>query len=215
MVQFKFNKLSDADQLELLKYMPINERVRFERFNSMWAKLLARLWFVQDQLLLGTSSPIITRCHPIGRSDNFGAYNTPATVMLKIIRRCKNIKTLYVNSAKGFLEFNAATQLANFLNDCKDLEHLDILFINTAFFDLFVPTDKFTCLSTFEYANFTLLYCKKGIVEQFPLKCLNLHTFNFKRWNLIDRTAVEQLVTDEWDVRFNELINLRFVKVNF
>lgn len=40
--------LTDDDQLELLKYIPIKERIRFERINTGWANLLGRLWLSQN-----------------------------------------------------------------------------------------------------------------------------------------------------------------------
>lgn len=49
-------QVSDSAKLELLKYMPLKERIRFERINKTWARLLENIWLSQEHLQFCTGS---------------------------------------------------------------------------------------------------------------------------------------------------------------
>lgn len=228
MEQFKFQNLRDDHQLEILKYMLIKERVRFERVTTNWANLLDKLWLSQKQLAFcsGVSRSPASGCHSIGRIDCLYQRRMPDKAMFKIISRCKNLIALEFSN-KIFSKLDEAkklalndslemsAQLANVLDDnCKELEHLDIPDINKAFFELFTPSDKFTCLIPSTYDRLKILYGKKMM----PDKLLALKTVNFRKHfyrademtlDLINTASVENLVINRWNDKCRELINLK------
>lgn len=217
MEQFGFDELSEYDQLELLKYMPVKERVRFERINTEWSQLLDRLWLSQSGIHFGMRRDTIVDCHPIGRNDRSLVAVTPVEVMFKIVSKCKNLKAFEVGAnSELFDDHNAATQLATVLNaNCKMLEHLDIEFLNLAFFELFVPSDKFTCLVPSYYGRWKLLYERNEPAKLMAMKCLGcwIDEIDPRTFGLINKLAVEYLDTELWDDGFTELINLKFLSM--
>lgn len=126
MEQFGFDKFNEDDQLELFKYMPIKEGVRFERSNKYWTHLLGRLRLSQKQLSFGWHLARPSKCHPVGLIDQCSDEQIAFEVVIKVISQCKNLKALsFTNDVLE--ELYIATRLANVLNyNCKVLVHLQI-----------------------------------------------------------------------------------------
>lgn len=215
MEQFGFERLHEDDQLEVLKYMPSKERVRFERNNKYWARLLDRLWLSQKQLHFGGHLVKPSKCHPIGLIDQSPDEQIAFEVILKVISECKNLKALSFSS-NTVVELDIATQLANVLNDnCEKLVHIRIPSISIAFFEMFIPSDKFSCLLPLRYDRLKLVYDKRTPARPLCLKTVQSEAaeVNPMTWNLINKKAVECLVFIHWNMTFNELINLKSVEV--
>lgn len=228
MEQFGFESLSDDDKLELFEYMPIKARVRFARVNTQWANLLDRLWLSQKLLQFGDGNRRPAKCHPIG-NDHYLRIDLPPEAMLHVISQCKNLKALKVNSLPFMEEPNFAAQLANVLNEnCHELVHLSINLIDLAFFELFEPSERFTCIIPLRFDRLDILHGKNEPAVLLPLKIvcfegeelvnefalpINQHEhdeeLNPMTWNLINQPSVHHLVARVWQVRYNELINLK------
>lgn len=117
-----------------------------------------------------------------------------------------------IDHSNVFEEATMAAKLAVVINDsCHELEHLDICHINAAFFELFVPTVKFTCLVPFSYDRLQLLYEKQGPTGLLPMKlvCFEVHEVNSITWDNISEVTVEHLLAMKRDAKYNELINLK------
>lgn len=156
---------------------------------------------------------------------------------MSIISRCENLKILKVIFALSVQptklaigdedesggteelplnDINLAKQLANVLNDnCKELEHLEIHSVNWAFFELFVPSEKFACLLPFSYDRVELLYNKQCPVKPLSLKYVNVRdgTTDIRALELINKETVEHLVAFDWNEQFNEMVNLKSLHV--
>lgn len=213
-----FGRLGVDIHLELLKYMPIKERVLFERINTNWARLLDRLWLSQKTLEFFQLDEYsyLKRINATCSVDGM-----PAHAILNIIRRCHNLVELKVDRLDEFLQLNLATQLANVLNSsCKKLECLLIWPVNAIFFELFKPTDKLICLQS-ENFNLVKLFWEKnrscGLVPMKWLRFLDSEepwtTSELMEWDSIDKLTVEYLEATEWNAKFNELINLKILHV--
>lgn len=213
MEQFGFNKLNEHDKLELLKYMPIKQRVRFERINTTWARLLARLWMSQKQLKFGNCYGRTPECHEFDLNDQCDA---PVKIFLNVLSRCKNLKALEVNSHE-FDESELAAQLASVLNEnCKKLEHLSVWpSTNLVLFELFIPTTKFTCLFPLSYERLKILYDKHSDEKLLTLKLIDYgeDEVNPMTWDLVDKVTVEYFNSSRWDMKFNKLINIKYLRV--
>lgn len=213
MEQFRFDNLTEDDQLELLKYMSNKERVQFERINTEWASLLERIWLSEKQLNFGSGARIVVKCHPISRIQKYPRNGIPVEVMLKITSKCKNLNALVLTDCSPpFAKRSFATQFARVLNDnCRGLEHLDAPHVHSAFFKRFLPSDKLTCLLPSERLN--ILYDKKPPVNPLPMKLISLNRHCPLTWDMINKQTVEEVEASEWNDKFNELINVRSLQV--
>lgn len=214
--------------IEVFKRLPIKERVRCECISKGWKAILGDLWPRQTYLQFGEFFSWDNHVGIIkpGRSTDA----TLIKLTLNIISRCKNVKVLKVYF-DVFVSANAAARMATFLNDnCKELEHLDIPRVNLAFFELFMPSKKLTCLLPSNYDYLKVYYDKMNPVkairwklfnnERSPVKPIGLKIVEFWRaeydirsLELIDKETVESVAGNDWHDQFNELINLKRLDV--
>lgn len=221
MAQIGLNFLNEDDQLELLKYLPIKERIRFERANKNWARLLDRQWLSQKQLQFGINFGRPQECHSIHFIDICVMEEDkemPAELIMKVISKCKNLISLEVNVIE-FQLYNLATKLASVINDnCKQLEHIGLLSgefeINLVFFELLIPSENFTCLLPLHYDRLKKLKDKSKRV-QLPIKILDnfMEDFDPRALDLVDNRTVTHLASNKWNSTFSDLFNLTNVCV--
>lgn len=216
----EFNDLNEYDLIELLKYVPLKERIRFERVHSKWAAVLEGLWFSQKQLAFGRMERQ-WNCHQFRFNDMCRSSKpTPTSEIFNIVSRCANLKALSLGDKVNISEPSDCANLATLLNsNCKVLEHSSVFrfayFDYKAFYELFKPSQMFCCLINVPPNDVLQTFYEKNCDKPMKLKCIDLLGYS-RGTNLLDMVLfdkVEHLSCHQWNVKFDGCINLKSLDI--
>lgn len=203
----------------LMKYMPLNERFKLERVNKTFGEIVSSLWDAQKSLAVTRREkswqwlwpPICyLNCHRFYGQDMFIIRKNGDIGWIKVLRRCKNLKSLTIEVTSTVYGSELAIAFNTY---CLNLEHLDGVCYDAQFLANFEPSKKFKCLLiSFPDPIRYLDFFKQN--HSLELACLKTNDQK-ECLKYIDHGQLKQIhFRGQWDSSYNVLTSLKSIPSN-